>query len=350
MKHINSIILAATSLLLAACGTKQEDTKNINTEVIPVKIMPLTPAGYSADISTSGQFTTSDEALLSFKTGGIISKIYVKEGDAIKAGQILATLNMTEINAQVDVAKTAYDKANRDYQRVMNLYADSVATLEQTQNAKTGLDMAKHQLDVAEFNKTYSLIRATQSGYVLRKLASEGQVAGPGMPVFQVNGAAAATWTLKAGVSDKEWATIKVGDMATITIAALGNKSFSAQVCRRSESADPLTGSFYVELKFTADKPAVAAGMFGQAVVHTSAPAASTSTWTIPYDALLDGDGNSAYVFVTTNGQNARKVKVTVANIEKDKVIITDGLQDAGSLIISGSAYLTDSSKIKVIN
>lgn len=350
MRHIHSILLAGATLILASCSTKHEEKKTTDSDVIPVKIMELKAGGNSADINTSGQFTTDDEALLSFKTGGIINKLYVKEGDPVQAGQLLATLNMTEINAQVEVARTAYEKANRDYTRVMNLYKDSVATLEQTQNARTGLEIAKQQLAAAEFNRNYSQIRATQSGYVLRKLASEGQVAGPGTPVYQVNGARSGTWTLKAGVSDKEWAAINVGDKAAISIEALGNKQYDGVVCRRSEGADPMTGSFNVEIRFTGEKPSVAAGMFGRAVVHTSATRQMAANWAIPYDALLDGDGNTGYVFVTSDKQKAHKVKVSVASIEKDKVVIADGLQDAGSLIISGSAYLTDSSKIKVIN
>lgn len=349
MKRIHNILLMSLALALASCGEKQEEKKTMDADIIPVRVMDLQATGGGADISTSGQFTTDDEALLAFKTGGVINKIYVKEGDAIQAGQLLATLNMTEINAQVAVARTAYEKASRDYERAMNLYKDSVATLEQTQNARTGMDIAKQQLEAAEFNRNYSQIKATQSGYVLRKMASEGQVAGPGAPIFQVNGAKSGTWTLKAGVSDKQWAAISNGDKATIIIAALDNKEFEGEVCRKSEGADPMTGSFNVEIKFTGAKPKVAAGMFGKAIIHTASARQGATAWAIPYDALLDGDGNTGYVFVTKDGQIARKIKVTVGAIEKDKVVIADGLQDAGSLIISGSAYLADSSKIKVI-
>ncbi|MBX2906297.1 MAG: efflux RND transporter periplasmic adaptor subunit [Taibaiella sp.] len=349
MKHIQTIILTGAVLVLASCGPKKEEKKTIDTDVIPVKVMELRASAAGADISTSGQFTTDDEAILSFKTGGIIEKVYVKEGDAVHAGQVLATLNMTEINAQVQVAKTAFEKASRDYQRVTNLYKDSVATLEQSQNAKTAMEIARQQLTAAEFNKEYSQIRATKSGYVLRKLASEGQVAGPGTPVFQVNGAKSGTWTLKAGVSDREWAAINLGDKATITVAALNNKTYEGVVCRKSEGADAMTGSFNVEIKFTSEKPAIAAGMFGKAVVHTADNKQATSTWAIPYDALLDGDGNTGYVFVTKDRQTAHKLKVEVNAIEKDEIIVSGGLEDAGALIISGSAYLTDSSKINVI-
>lgn len=352
MKIVTRILLIATlPVLLASCSAqKQESVKTNDSGIIPVKVIELQNSTGGRSIATSGHFTTDDEVLLSFKTGGIVNKIYVKEGDAVQKGQLLATLNMAEINALVDQAKIGYEKATRDYQRVMNLYKDSVATLEQTQNAKTAMDMGKQQLTTAEFNRSYSEIRATSSGYVLRKMANEGQLAGPGSPVLQINGAKSGTWVLRAGVSDKEWAAIAINDKAEITIDAIAGQQFEGAVCRKSEGADPMTGAFSIDIKFTGSKPgSLATGMFGKVTVTTKASRNTANSWAIPYDALLDGDGSTGYVFVTADGKKANKVKVSVAAIEKDKVIINDGLQGAGSLIVNGSAYLADNSAIKII-
>jgi multidrug efflux pump subunit AcrA (membrane-fusion protein) len=109
-----------------------------------------------------------------------------------------------------------------------------------------------------------------------------------------------------------------------------------------------------IDIRLAGEKPAaIAFGMFGKANVHTKGAAVTTGSaagpWSIPYDALLDGDDGSGYVFVTNDGKTARKVKVSVAAMEKDKVIISKGLEGAKDLIISGSAYLTDSSSIRVV-
>ncbi len=352
MQTIKTILaIAAIPFIMASCSTKKEAVKTADTDIIPVKVMNLTPTTGTAPINVSGQFTTDDETYLSFKTGGIINKIYVREGDAVQQGQLLATLNMAEINAQVEQAHIAYEKATRDYQRVMNLYKDSVATLEQTQNAKTGMDLAKQQVTSAEFNRTYSEIRAPRSGYVLHKMMNEGQLAATGNAVFQINGAKAGNWMLRAGVSDKEWSNININDKAEITIAALNGKTYSGIVNRKAEGADPMTGAYAVDIKFSGDKPTnIAAGMFGKAVISPEKKIAGTSSsWAIPYDALLDGDGSNGYVFVTNDNKTVKKIKVTVSSIEKDQVIISDGLQNATSLIISGSAYLTEKSAIKVV-
>lgn len=353
MKPIHYLLLLfPLAVYTSSCNTDSKANEAKQTDIIPVKTIALNNDIQAGTVNASGQFTTDDEAMLSFKTGGVIERILVKEGDAVRKGQVLAALNLTEINAQVQQAQLAYEKAQRDYQRAVNLHKDSVATLEQLQNAKTGLDLAAQQLKSASFNRSYSEIRAPKDGYILRKLANEGQVITSGTPVFQSNGAQAGNWLLRVGISDKQWATIQVNDDATIETAASGGKSLAGKVSRKSEGADAASGSFTVDIKITGAKPAnIAAGMFGKAAIHTSANTRTlhTGKWSVPYDALLDGDGSTGYVFVTNDNKTAQKIKVSVASVEKDHVIVNGGLENAGALIVSGSAYLTDNSPIRVI-
>jgi RND family efflux transporter MFP subunit len=347
MKSAHSLMIVLLVLLATACGTreeKKEDPLN-GTEIIPVKVMSLQKENLKAVIHTSGLFTTDDETMLAFKTGGVIGKIYVKEGDPIRKGQLLASLHLTEIEAQVAQARLGYEKARRDFQRVENLYRDSVATLEQFQNAKTGMEVAAQQLEAVNFNRSYSEIRALGNGFVLRKLANEGQVISSGTQVFQTNGAGQGKWMLRAGVSDREWAQISLGDKATITTDALPNQVLDATVTRKSEGADGMNGSFAIELTIKTSK-GLASGLYGNVIILASA---QQPVWKIPYAALLDGDAQSGYVFVTADGKTAQKVPVVVGAIEKDEVIIVGGLENAQKIIVSGSAYLRDQSAISVI-
>lgn len=346
MKIIYPTIIIAT-LGLSACKSNQKKDVAIGAQdTIPVKVISLKVEDASHAISASGQFTTNDETLLSFKNGGIINRILVKEGDAVRTGQLLATVNQTEISAQVQQVNLSYQKAERDYNRATKLYKDSVATLEQMQNAKTALQVAKQQLDAVKFNQNYSEIRATSNGFVLKKLANDGQVVGSGAPILQINGANQSKWILKVGLSDAQWASLKIGDGATISTDALPQKSFQAKVTRKSEGIDAQSGTFGIELTLSDSKiKGLASGLFGKAVII---PSKSTSGYTIPYDALLDGGENEGYVFITNDDKTAQKVKVQLGPIQNDKISVSGGLENATSLIVSGSAYLTDGSKIKV--
>lgn len=344
MRSLYLLIIAAG---IQACTPEEKtDTQSTKGEAIPVRVMALQKEESSPVIQTSGLFTTDDETNLAFKTGGIIEKIYVKEGDAIRKGQLLATINLTEIEAQVAQARLSYEKAKRDFQRVENLYKDSVATLEQFQNARTGMEVASRQLEAANFNRSYSEIRAVNNGFVLRKMASEGQVISSGTSVFQTNGAGQGKWILKTGVSDREWASVNVGDKATITTDALATKTFEAIVTRKSEGTDAMNGSFTLELTLKSPGLGLASGLFGKATIAGSR---KQNVWKIPYDALLDGNAQSGYVFVTNDEKMVHKVPVVIGSIEKNEVVIQAGLENAQKLIISGSAYLKDSSAIQII-
>lgn len=308
--------------------------------------MPIEKSDVSVVITTSGLFSTDDETELAFKTGGVIDKIFVKEGDAVRRGQLLATLNLTEINAQVAQAELAFDKAKRDYARLTNLYRDSVATLEQFQNAKTGLEVAQRQWEAAKFNRSFSEIRAVANGYILRKLANEGQVISGGTTVFVANGAREGKWLIKAGVSDRDWAAISIGDKGEVTTDAMPDKSFQAVVTRKSETTDPASGAFVIELTLVRTDAAFATNLFGNVTIQASN---TKQLWRIPYEALLDGDANSGFVFVTNDQQTAHKVSVTVSRLEHEHVLVSAGLENAKALIVTGSAYLRDGSSIEVV-
>jgi RND family efflux transporter MFP subunit len=343
---IASLIISAG--LLQSCSTGQSKPKvSVPTEVIPVKVISLNKQNMNAPLHSSGQFTTNNETVLSFKTSGIIGSLKVKEGDFIKKGQLLSTLNLTEIETQVAQAKYGFEKAERDYQRANNLYKDSVATLEQLQNAKTALDLATQQYSAARFNLTHSRIIALEDGYVLKKLASEGQYISSGTPVIQTNGAGSDLWILKVGLSDKEWSTIKIGDKAVLETDANPGTKLEAVVIRKSESADGVSGSFFAELKVKDQKEVrLAAGLFGKAEIY---PTGKQQSWTIPFEALLDGNANSGFVFGTNDNKTALKLPVEVAAIDKDKVYISKGLENVQNLIIAGSPYLKENSSIQVV-
>lgn len=333
---------------LNACGHREQHTDGLaaNSDVIPVRITHLTTRDTSGVINATGTFTTDDETVLAFKNGGVIQQIHVKEGDSFRKGQLLASLEPTEINTAVRQAQLGVEKAQRDYQRARQLFLDSVATQEQMENAQTAFEAAKQDAERATYNLAHTRIYAAFDGYVLQRPASTGQVVGPGTPVLLVSSSGRNGWLLKVGVSDRQWSAIQLGDNAEVTTDVAPDQHIQATVHRKSEGLDPQSGTFTIYLKLgSGELPAVASGMFGKAEIRLST---KTDAWFIPYEALLDGDAGTGYVFVTDDGQTARRVRVQIGEVQKDHIVVTGGLEDATSLIVSGSPYLRDGSKITV--
>jgi multidrug efflux pump subunit AcrA (membrane-fusion protein) len=118
------------------------------------------------------------------------------------------------------------------------------------------------------------------------------------------------------------------------------------KILRKSQAADPLTGTYWVEISPTqATKVKLAAGMFGKAILS---PTFRTDGWQIPYEALLDAQGDVGYVFVSTDGKVAKKVKLSLGKIAQNTVQVISGLEGYNQLIVTGSAYLADGSTIEI--
>ena len=111
------LINAFVMVLLASCsGEKSETTQSTRSKSIPVNIAAIDTVNNTNMIVASGLISTEDEARLSFKIGGVIEKILVEEGQQIRKGQLLASLNSTEIDAQTKQAELGLAKAKRDYE------------------------------------------------------------------------------------------------------------------------------------------------------------------------------------------------------------------------------------------
>ncbi len=333
------------SLILASCGSKEKPTNEIpKAELIPVKLEAIQAMNSNEEIHVSGQFTTDDETYLSFLSGGIIQKLFVKEGDKVRKGQLLATLDLTLVKATVSQAKLGLEKSRRDLERAKNLQKEGFATLEQMQNAQTAFEVAQEQLQSAMFNLKYAEIRAVSNGFILKKMANQGQLVSSGTPVFQTNGAGSSSFKLKVGVSDRQWSQIKIGDEATIQADVFRNRTLHAKVSRKSESIDPFSGTFTVELEIQGKLPeGLASGVFGKATIKLSE---TSENWKIPYEALLDGNADEGFVFISNDRKTVKKVPVKIENLNQNVVEISEGLDGYKYVIVSGGPYLNENSTI----
>jgi len=336
---------------LAACTPKSTteepagataDAASLNT--FYVRTASVRQAPLDEAISVTGLVQSDTEAKPAFKTGGVIATTYVKEGDAVRKGQLLARLIMTEIEAQANQAKFAVDKAQRDLQRVQNLYADSIATLEQLQNATTALDVARKTQQIAEFNVAYSEVRSPIDGKVVRQLLREGEIAAPGMPVYYLMGTKASDWKLVAGLTDKNWGLLKAGDRAEIMFDAYPGWTLESRIERLSDVANPLSGTFDAEIDLPSRDKRLAAGLLAHVNLF---PGDTQSFAVIPIEALVSSNGRTGIVYVPNNGV-AEKRTVVIRQFQGEQVAIESGLEDVTEVITAGSGFLEPGDRIAI--
>lgn len=342
----NSLLL---SLLLISCNKKdetQQKTTETDEVLVPVSLTKVDQATRSESIVASGLVASSEEARLSFKIGGIIQKVYVTEGQKVSKGQLLASLNTTEIDAQVNQAKYGVEKSERDFKRVENMLKDTAATLEQMQNVTTALDIAKQNLQIAQFNRSYAQIISPIDGAVIKKMGNEGELTGPGTPIFYITSNRQGDWVVRVGVSDKDWARLKVGDKANVQLDAYPTEAFEGRITKLAPAADPMNKLYEIEVRIAPKGKRLATGLFAKVELK---PVQSRSYTVVPLEAIVEGNGKEASVYVLDETRKkVKRLPIQIGFVDGDKVLITNGLEGISEVITSGSAFLTESSTVIV--
>lgn len=340
---MSRMMLALLPLLLVACGEHQGPASGADRP-IAIRLGPVTVERVARPVIATGLLGSKEEVPLGFKIGGVIGRVLVDEGRSVRAGDTLALLDLAEIDAAVTRARSAAEKAERDLVRARRLYADSVTSLEQAQNAETGRDVAVAELQAAAFDRRYAVILAPASGVILRRNAEPGEQISAGTPVLTL-GSHARGIVMRVPLADRDVVRIRLGDPATVRFDALPGTVFQGRVREIGASADPLTGTFMVEVSV----PAAAgspSGLVGQVEIR---PTADRPMATVPVEAILEGDGTRATVFtLSMDGQRAERRTVRVAFLTGDRVVVAAGLENVRNVVTAGAAYLSDGDAVRV--
>ena len=331
-------------LLLFGCKPQVERTPP-ESKVLNVKVMPVSLLEYTIPVRTTGLLSTTTEMKLSFKTGGIIQKLHVREGESVRKGEVMVQLDLSEIRAQVKQAQIGLEKANRDLTRAGNLYRDSVVTLEQYQNAESAYELAKSRKSVADFNLKHSLIKAPADGQVLKLLVEANELIAPGHPAL-LFASTENDWVVRASLTDKDVVKLALGDSGSVSMDAFPGKLFSGEIIELGSVADPVSGTYEVELLLLQALPEFRTGFISSVEVY---PAKRSRSLVVPIEALMDASDNSAYLFTFENGVAVRK-RVKIGRILDERVVILDGLTEGELVITDGAKFLSHEEKVHAVN
>jgi len=272
-----------------------------------------------------------------------VDKIYVHEGETVNRGQLLAVLKQDEIRAQLERAKTGYEKADRDFKRASNLYADSAITLQQKQDAESALKLAASNLKIAEFNARYAKIIAPGNGKILKQVVEENELVSSGNPVI-VFASTDKNWIVKTQITDKDIVKLQIGDSARLSLDAYPGNTFSGVVSELSGFANPGTGLYELEVTLSGKPEKLINGLVAKIDIFTRQ---NRKYYFIPVDALVEARGDEAYVFTVNENNVAVKVPVKIIS-ELDDYIAVNGKIADKRIVTSGAPYLMDGDKINV--
>ena len=346
MRIAHVFLMTTCATLAAGCNSTAKDAPLAPT---PVRVAVATHGPAAPSIRTNGVLANRDEIRLAFKVGGVIKRLAAVEGELVRKGQKLAEIEQTEVNAQVEQARQACEKAKRDAARGERLYADKVISLEQLQDLRTQAAMAAASYRTAQFNMGYSVITAPRDGMIMRKLAEERELVPAGTPVL-VLGESDRGYVVRAALADREIVNVKLGDKGEIRMDAFPGQAMTGTIVEIASAADERTGMFPVEVHFDSPPPRLVSGLVARLRLAPTNDALPLTY--IPMAALVEGDGDRASVFVIDGGKapsRAIRREVRVAFITADSIALESGLSAGEAVITDGALFLENGEAVEVL-
>ncbi len=333
------LMLMTGLVVLVGCERFEQQVETMPEKTYPV--ITVQKQAVRETVRGSGLVWFDKQIKLGFKTGGVIDAINVREGDRVASGALLASLDLDEIHAKVRQAELQLDKAQRDFRRAKALYEDSVATLEQFQDARSQLENVEAILEQAEFNLKFSKIHAPRAGRILKIVATENELIGPGYPVVLFG--AEQGRVIKVHVPDRDVVRLNEGNTAAIRFDPFPEQTFDGRIREIAGVADPQTGAFAVTVEILDPPASLAAGFIGEVTLQSSRV---DSLFRMPVTALIRANLGDA-VFMRVENDTARRVKTRLRRVSETDVLVESGLNEGDRIIASGGEFLNDGDAVK---
>ncbi len=350
VEWIAGFAVAGFFIALFALYTPRNQTQvgAAQREVIPVTVAEVRTAVDAQTVEATGTLVLKRETVLSFKIGGVIASLAVRAGDQVKSGQVLASLNQTEISAREGEARAQLDLARKEYERSVELKKRGFVADRRVDDAKAALARAKAAFEVVHFDRSWAELRAPWDGVVLTRYVEVGELIAGGRPALAV-GDTTGGFNLMAPIADRDVGRLAVGDRVDVSFPATEVRA-RGRVARVTAKADPRTGNFEAEIAVEEAPASLRSGMIGKAAIYPAAGTSGTLV-AIPAEAIVEGDGARVSVYVLKSGSETAELReVHLRRLEGSQALIASGLTRGERVVVSGAAYVRAGDPLRVVD
>lgn len=338
---LSLVFLPAALMLLNGCGSGEAENNQSLEEIrseqgVPVEIEVVKLRSFEKYLSYFSKLAGIKEATKGAMVGGKIQKIRNRIGDHVNEGAIVVEFPTDVPSMQYEQAKTAYENAKRNYERMKALLAAG-------ETSQSNYDAVEMQYIVAKRNfesvKQVLFIDAPFSGTIIDIKVNEGDYVKNEAYLFTV--AQLHKMRAKIWVSEKEISHFKRGMKA---VADIGGKEYTGTVAEISMAIDPYKQAFFVEVEFDNSKRELRSGVTADIkVLVYSNPKAI-----VIQRNLISSDTQGNFVYLEKDN-TAHKRYLSTGQESGIDIEVLSGLQEGDRLIISGAAQLEDGIKVNVI-
>jgi len=250
-----------------------------NLGLVFISILMMANFAYGKTIELSATVISDNEKYITSRFMGFIKSVNVAEGDIVKKGELLYSIDSTEIDSKkqqallgVQMYQNQYNTMKRNYERFKRLLEKGLVSkfeVEQlelgTKNLEDMVKISKAQVKEVDNQYQYLTIKAPNDGVVVRKQIKAGEMAIPGMPAIVLSDLS--SLKIKTEVSEGDLKSIFVGQKAKITIPSMGVKT-TGKIVAIIPSSNPMTHTFTIKLSFKKVKN-IYPGMYSKVYINT---------------------------------------------------------------------------------
>jgi RND family efflux transporter MFP subunit len=341
----NLIYPTIAMVILMGCGQNGKQGGKTEENRITVSSTKVTSERVVTNLKYSGTIEPLQTIPLTFQINGTVEKVLVQAGDAVKKGQVLATVARDNYQSLYDMTFSKYQQAKDVYDRLKKVHDEGSLPEMKWVEMQTNLEQAKSSLEVSKSNIDKCTMKAPVNAIVGRRNIE------PGMSSISISSAPIELVEItkvyvKISVPENEIGKIKKGIKATFIVSALNNASFEGEVTNVSPVADAFSRTY--EVKITVPNPQLnlKPGMVCDATLNIKS---EKDLVLVPYGSVTkDEDGNTYVYLVNVLEKKVTKQIVKTGNYEGSNLEILSGLTPGQLIVSEGKEKLMDNSFINL--
>ena len=354
---LSTLSLVFALLFFPTCSTEKPATTLAPETLSGVALLTVQRTTIPDYIETTGTVRAAQSAQLASQVMGTITGVNVHEGDAVRRGQVLISIDEAQPHAAyqsataglqasqqgIAAADADYALAESTMQRYQMLYDKKSVSPHEYDEVKAKLAGATARRDAAHASSSqaeaavaeartavgFTRIRAPFNGLVTAKLVDPGAIAAPGVPLLIVEDPS--HFRLEANVDESQIGTVRLGAGVPVVLDSLGSPPITGKVVQIVPAADPASRTFTVKIDLPAN-PMIRSGLFGRARF----PRGERQSVMVPQTALLHR-GQLDAIYVVGKDEIAGLRYVTLGKPDGSDIEILSGL-DSGERIVAQPA------------
>jgi len=312
-------------------------------QAVPVRVVSPFRGEIAESIRTSGTLEADREADVYAKLVGLCQKVFVEEGDQVKAGDVLAKLEDEELRLTYEQARARLEKARADYERADQLYKEGLASQQAYQDASVQLRLAQADYDLARKRFEDTSVVSPLAGLVTARKIKPGDLVTTNQALFHI--VDLDPLRVEVYVPERDYYRIRPGQTVLLTVDTFPGTTFHSSVERLNPVIDTASGMAKVTVVVENADRRLRPGMFARVQIVTEV---RKEALLVPKEAvLLRGEQN--FVFVVRDDV-AREVPVEIGFQEADRVEVLKGLASEDQVVVQGQLRLQNETRVRIVS